>query len=86
DNFDAAAEWYYARNSYVSVDVFLKHVINFIVAGVQNQQINGIIDPTTNQKAVFAVSQQVNGPDATVRGVEVAIQQVFGQTGFGFTL
>lgn len=86
DNFDAAAEWYYARNSYVSVDVFLKHVTNFIVAGVQNQQINGIIDPTTNQKAVFAVSQQVNGPDATVRGVEVAIQQVFGQTGFGFTL
>ncbi|MFX8972816.1 hypothetical protein ABTN24_20210, partial [Acinetobacter baumannii] len=33
----------------------------------------------------FAVSQQVNGPDATIRGVEIALQQVFGQTGFGFT-
>lgn len=84
DNFDVAAEWYYQRNSYISVDLFLKNVSNFIVGGVTRQSINGVIDPTTGQPASFAVTQQVNGPNATVRGVELAMQQVFGDTGFGF--
>jgi TonB-dependent receptor len=83
DNFDASAEWYYQRNSYISVDFFLKHVTNFIVGGTTNQTINGVIDPTTGQPAVFHVTQQVNGPEATVRGVEVDLQHVFGDTGFG---
>ncbi|MGY2734494.1 iron complex outermembrane receptor protein [Sphingomonas sp. UYP23] len=85
DNFDIAAEWYYKRNSYLSVDFFVKNVSNFIVGGVTRQAINGVVDPTTGQLASFAVTQQVNGPDATVRGVEVAWQQVFGDSGFGFT-
>ena len=84
DNFDAALEWYYAPNSYAAVDFFLKHVSNFIVGGTQRQTINDVIDPTTGQPAVFAVSQQVNGPEATVRGVEIAWQHVFGDSGFGF--
>ncbi|MDR6128581.1 iron complex outermembrane receptor protein [Sphingomonas sp. SORGH_AS802] len=84
DNFDLGAEWYYRRNSYVAVNFFLKNVSNFIVGGVSRQAINGVVDPTTGQLASFAVSQQVNGPDATVRGVELAWQQVFGDTGFGF--
>lgn len=85
DNFDIAAEWYYKRNSYLSVDFFVKNVSNFIVGGVTRQAINGVVDPTTGQLASFAVTQQVNGPDATVRGVEVALQHVFGDSGFGFT-
>jgi TonB-dependent receptor len=84
DNFDVAAEWYYQRNSYFAVDFFLKNVSNFIVGGVTRQGINGLIDPSTGREASFAVSQQVNGPDATVRGVELAWQQVFGSSGFGF--
>lgn len=84
DNFDAAAEWYYKRNSYLSIDFFIKNVSNFIVGGVTRQAINGVVDPTTGQLASFAVTQQVNGPDATVRGVELAWQQIFGETGFGF--
>ncbi len=84
DNFDIGAEWYYKRNSYLSVGVFLKNVSNFVVGGVTRQAINGLVDPTTGQLASFAVTQQVNGPDATVRGVELAWQQVFGDTGFGF--
>ncbi len=83
-NFDVAAEWYYQRNSYLAVDLFLKNVSNFIVGGVTNQTINGVIDPTTGRPAVFAVTAQVNGPDATVRGIELAWQQVFGDSGFGF--
>lgn len=84
DNFDAAVEWYYRPNSYAAVNFFLKDVSNFIVGGTQRQTINGVIDPTTGQPAVFAVTQQVNGPEATVRGVELAWQHVFGDSGFGF--
>ncbi|WP_082539598.1 MULTISPECIES: TonB-dependent receptor [unclassified Caulobacter] len=84
DNFDAAVEWYYKPNSYAAVNFFIKDVSNFIVGGTQRQTINGVIDPTTNQPAVFSVTQQVNGPEATVRGVELAWQHVFGDSGFGF--
>lgn len=84
DNFDIGAEWYYQRNSYLSVGLFLKNVSNFIVGGVTRQPINGVVDPTTGAPASFAVSQQINGPDATVRGVELALQHVFANSGFGF--
>ena len=84
DNFDAAVEWYYKPNSYAAVNVFIKDVSNFIVGGTTRQTINGVIDPTTGQPAIFAVTQQVNGPEATVRGVELAWQHVFGDSGFGF--
>ena len=83
DNFDAGAEWYYQRNSYFAVDFYLKHISNFIVGGVSQQTINNVIDPSTGQVAKFNVNAQINGPEATVRGVEIALQQVFGDTGFG---
>lgn len=84
DNFDAAVEWYYKPNSYAAVNVFIKDVSNFIVGGTTRQNINGVVDPSTGQPAIFAVTQQVNGPEATVRGVELAWQHVFGDSGFGF--
>jgi iron complex outermembrane receptor protein len=84
DNFDAAVEWYYQRNSYIAVDFFLKHVTNFIVGGVSRQNFQGLVDPSTSTLAVFNVTSQVNGPEATVRGVEIAAQHVFGDSGFGF--
>lgn len=84
DNFDFAVEWYYQQNSYASANYFIKEVTNFIVQGTQRQTINGVIDPSTGQEAIYTVSQRVNGPDATVDGFEFAWQHVFGDTGFGF--
>jgi iron complex outermembrane receptor protein len=85
DNFDAAVEWYYQSNSYAAANVFVKHVTNFIVGGVQNQVINpSLIDPSTGKPAVYSVSQRVNGPEATIDGIELAWQHVFGDTGFGY--
>jgi len=84
DNFDFAVEWYYQQNSYAAVDVFVKDVTNFIVQGTQRQTINGVIDPTTGKPAIYTVSQRVNGPNATVKGVELAWQHVFGDSGFGY--
>ncbi len=83
-NVDFSAAWYYQRNSYLSVDVFNKSVSDFIVQGSTQQNINGVIDPTTGLPAVFTVSTNVNGPHANVYGAEFALQHVFGDTGFGF--
>jgi iron complex outermembrane receptor protein len=83
DNFDFGAEWYYAKNAYLSADVFVKEVSNFVVAGTNQVNINGQIDPTTGKLAVFNITTYVNGPSAQVRGLELGFQQVFGDTGFG---
>ncbi len=83
DNLDLGLEWYYARNSYIAIDGFAKEVNDFIVGGTVQGNINGVIDPTTGQKAVFSITSQVNGPAATVYGVEASIQHVFGDSGFG---
>ena len=83
-NIDLSAAWYYQRNSYLSVDVFNKSVSDFIVQGSTQQNINGVIDPTTGLPAIFTVSTNVNGPHANVYGAEIAVQHVFGGSGFGF--
>ncbi len=83
DNLDIGVEWYYAPNSYVSAGVFLKEVTNFIIQGTTTQNINGVMDPTTGRLAEFAVTQRLNGPAAEVRGLELAVQHMFGDTGFG---
>jgi iron complex outermembrane recepter protein len=83
DNFDLGAEWYYAQNSYVSVDAFVKEVTNFVVGGTITQPINGVTLPS-GAPAIFSVTSQINGPSAEVRGIELAWQYTIGDTGFGF--
>jgi len=84
DNVDIGAEWYYARNSYIAVDAFVKELTNFIVGGTTTQNINGVTDPTKGGAlAIFSVTTQVNGPAAEVRGVEIGLQHMLWDTGFG---
>ena len=83
DNVDLGVEWYYAPNSYVSADAFVKEVTNFVVGGTISQQINGVTLPG-GAPAIFSVTSQVNGPSAEVRGIELAWQYTIGDTGFGF--
>jgi iron complex outermembrane receptor protein len=83
DNLDLGAEWYYAQNSYVSADAFVKEVTNFIVGGTVQRPINGVTLPD-GSPAIFSVTSQVNGPSAEVRGIELAWQYTIGDTGFGF--
>jgi iron complex outermembrane receptor protein len=83
DNLDFGAEWYYAQNSYVSADAFVKEVTNFIVGGTISQTINNVTLPS-GAPAIFSVTSQVNGPSAEVRGIELAWQYTIGDSGFGF--
>lgn len=83
DNFDAGLEWYYRPNSYFAVNFYLKHITNFIVGGTTSGPIDGVIDPSTGKTAIFNINAQINGPEATVKGVEIALQHLFGDSGFG---
>lgn len=83
DNLDLGMEWYYARNSYLSVDAFVKEVTNFIVNGTSTAPINGATLPD-NSVAQFAITAPVNGPSAEVRGIELGVQHMFWDSGFGF--
>src|SRR5450631_4305742 len=85
DNLDLGVEWYYARNSYVSVDAFVKEVTNFVVQGTVQKPINGITLPD-GTTAVFSVSSKVNGPSAEVRVLEFALHNTTTHTSFTFHL
>ena len=86
DNVDVAAEWYYGDNSYVSADVFLKNVSNFVVTGSSTLTVPGVIDPNTGTNPVFSLRSVINGPSASVYGLELGWQHVFGDSGFGYLL
>jgi len=82
DNVDFGAQWYYAPNSYISVDSFLKSVDNFIIQGSTQQVFKGVGPGGTDIN--YTLTEPVNGPAANVYGIEVGWQHMFGETGFGF--
>ena len=49
DNFDASVEWYYGKNSYVSLGYYRKAVDNFIGTGVVNSTLFGLTDPSSGK-------------------------------------
>src|SRR5262249_27199704 len=83
DNLDLGVEWYYGRNSYVSLGGFVKEGSDFIRQKTTSGSIKHINDPTTRKEGNLAVTRWVNGPAAEVRGIELAIQHMFGESGFG---
>ncbi|MDE2163395.1 MAG: TonB-dependent receptor [Alphaproteobacteria bacterium] len=98
DNVDVGAQWYYAANSYLSVDTFLKSVDNFIITQSNGADFGNVgtecTNPTTKAAlpacitvdVPYTISQPVNGPAANVYGIELAWQHVFGETGFGYSV
>ncbi|MFT4077072.1 MAG: TonB-dependent receptor [Asticcacaulis sp.] len=47
ENFDVSAEWYYGRNSYVSLGYYRKAVQNFVGNGTTQTSLFGITDPAS---------------------------------------
>jgi TonB-dependent receptor len=91
NNLDLSVEYYYDKSNYVSFGLFYKNVSNFIVLNqttgpVKNTAGTPLLDPTTGLPAQFAITAPQNGPTAVVTGEEMAIQQAFGETGFGVQL
>jgi len=49
ENFDVSGEWYYAKNSYVSLGYYRKAVQNFIGNGTTNTTLFGLTDPSSGK-------------------------------------
>lgn len=47
DNFDLSWEWYYKKDSYVSIGFYNKNVINFVGSGVTTEPEFGLRNPTS---------------------------------------
>lgn len=92
DNIDLSAEYYYGDSDYISVGLFHKEVSDFIVTGQAFETIttasgNLLTDPSAGDTvANFTVARPINGDDASVTGIEAAIQHNFGESGFGIQL
>ena len=72
DNFDLSAEWYYGKNSYLSLGYYRKAVNNFVGNGVTKTSLFNLTDPasgkagTRSGEAVTAL-QGINEPVDTNR-------------------
>lgn len=73
-NIDLSAEWYYNRESYISVGFFHKNVANYISSTVVNQTIPGITSPTTTFNGVTQ-----NGPRYQAALNALGANATFGQ-------
>ncbi len=49
DNFDVSAEWYYGKNSYLSLGYYRKAVQNFVGNGVTKTSLFGLTDPASGK-------------------------------------
>ncbi|MGZ3297378.1 MAG: TonB-dependent receptor [Asticcacaulis sp.] len=68
ENFDASAEWYYGKNSYVSLGYYRKAVQNFVGNGTTQTTLFGLRDPssgTTGTRSGAAVAA-LKGLGATI--------------------
>jgi TonB-dependent receptor len=73
NNIDFAAEWYYAKGSYVSVDWFTKHVTNFLTSTTTTGPLFGITDPNAGARAEKAIAE------LTAAGKGVSAQSIYAQ-------
>ncbi len=78
-SFNAAAEWYYAPSSLLSVNLFYLDISSYITTATSTQFLITQQHPTG---ANFLITGPVNGPGGTNKGVEINWQQpIYG--GFG---
>jgi TonB-dependent receptor len=73
-NIDLSAEWYYSKESYISVGYFHKNVSNYISSTVVNQTIPGVTSPTTTFNGVTQ-----NGPRYQAALNALGTNATFGQ-------
>jgi len=78
-NYDADYEWYFAPNSYASVDLFYKDITNYII-NTTTPEIHA--NTTTWEDQWFYVTRPKNGGHAKSEGIAFAYQQAF-TSGFG---
>ncbi|WP_347717174.1 TonB-dependent receptor, partial [Sphingomonas sp.] len=71
-NIDLSAEWYYGRESYVSIGFFHKTVSNFIGTTTTQGPVFGLTNP--GQGAAFNAAKAALGPNATFPQILAYVQ------------
>jgi iron complex outermembrane recepter protein len=97
NNFNVAAEWYFAPESVLAASFFYKDILNYIVQGVGTERLYnslivlnptiyaGLLDGNCDSKGFcdYSITRPANGGSATAKGITLSYQQPFGDTGFG---
>ncbi len=83
-NIDAGWSWYFATRSMVGVDLFYSKIDGYTKTGLTGASTVDLIDPTSLAVKTFAI-QTSSQQGAHVGGIELAYEQPFGTSGFGFT-
>ena len=73
NNFDLSAEWYYAKDSYLSANWFVKRVTNFLTQTANQGPLYGITDPNAGAAEQKAVAE------LTKANAAVNAQSIFAQ-------
>ena len=79
-DFNAAAEWYYGKQSLLSVNVFYLDISSYITTATFTEFLKTIRNPQGHD---FLISGPVNGSGGTNKGFEINWQQPIAY-GFGF--
>jgi TonB-dependent receptor len=80
---EGGVEWYMGHSGFASVGLFYKHMDSFIVASTQQIPYGqtglplSLLVQGEDANTIFDVSQPINGPGASIKGVEVAAQHDF---------
>lgn len=66
DQLDASLEWYFAKDSMVSVGLFYKDISTFIIQRQSAESYSGVN---------YLINRKINGEGANVQGIELLYQQ-----------
>jgi len=71
-NFDIAAEWYFGRDSAITVTGFRREINGLVVPVTRLENIpnNGIVAGATN---TFAITRPLNASNGVLKGIEVGV-------------
>ena len=84
DNFDLSWSWYFAKRSAVSVSAFHSKIDGYVKTGTVGTSTIDLTDPRDNTvKSFFVNTSSQQG--AKISGLEVAYEQPFGSSPWGFT-
>lgn len=72
-NYDAAYEYFFARNSYASVDLFYKDVSNYIINATNAEAWADYTLPS-HQTATYQITRPSNGGSGTSEGAAFSLQ------------
>ncbi|MFC5547644.1 TonB-dependent receptor [Massilia aerilata] len=84
DNVDLSWNWYFARRSMVGVNVFYSKINGYVKTGTTGGSSIDLYDSASGGLKTYAINTS-SQQGARIGGIELAYEQPFGSTGFGFT-